>query len=72
MVEMFFNCKFNGDISNWDVSKVERFTKMFGHSAFSGDISNWQINPKAKKRMDAMFRNSPLENTPPAWYNKYR
>ena len=71
MTEMFFKCKFNGDLSKWDVSNVEWFNEMFGHSTFSGDISNWQINPKAKGNMLAMFRNSPLENTPPAWYYKY-
>ena len=71
MTEMFFKCKFNGDLSKWDVSNVERFNEMFGHSAFSGDISKWKINSNAKGNMLAMFRNSPLENTPPDWYYKY-
>ena len=64
--------EFNGDISNWYVSNVENMRYMFYGSLFNGDISDWQINPKAKGNMHAMFRNSPLENTPPAWYNKYK
>ena len=68
---MFMKSKYNGDISNWDVSSVKRFDQMFRDSSFDGDISNWQINPKAKGGMDEMFLKSPLENTPPVWYNKY-
>ena len=70
MFGVFFNSKFNGDISNWDVSNVKRFTHMFRNSEFNGDISNWQINPVAKRRMDGMFTNSPLENNTPDWYIK--
>ena len=68
---MFMKSKYNGDISDWDVSNVNRFDQMFRYSSFSGDISNWKINPKAKGGMDKMFMGSPLENTPPVWYNKY-
>ena len=60
--------KFNGDISEWDVSNVGWFIGMFKNSPFSGDISNWKINPIAKGQMDEMFLKSPLENTPPIWY----
>ena len=68
---MFMKSKYNGDISDWDVSSVKRFDQMFRDSSFDGDISNWQINPKAKGGMDKMFDDSPLEDTPPTWYNKY-
>ena len=68
---MFMKSKYNRDISDWDVSNVEWFYAMFKDSSFSGDISNWKINPKAKGGMDKMFMGSPLENTPPVWYNKY-
>ena len=37
---------FNGDISNWDTSKVEDMGNMFeGASSFNGDISGWVIRP---------------------------
>ena len=65
---MFYNCKFNGDISNWDVSNVTYFDQMFRDSSFSGDISNWKINPKAKLHMEKMFMKSPLILKPPKWY----
>ena len=66
------NCNFNGDLSKWNVAKVVWFIWMFRNSTFSGDISTWNINPRAKGHMDGMFINSPLQNTPPRWYYKYR
>ena len=72
MQGMFNNCNFNDDLSKWNVAKVEWFIWMFRNSNFSGDISNWNINPRAKGHMDGMFINSPLGNTPPRWYYKYR
>ena len=71
MSGMFFHCKFNGDISEWNVSNVIHFNEMFAYSTFNGDISKWKINSRAKGNMLAMFGNSPLENTPPAWYYIY-
>ena len=72
MGDMFAFSKFNGDISNWDVSNVELFAGMFKNSSFNGDISKWKINPKAKGNMNEIFTGSPLENTPPSWYYKYK
>ena len=37
-----FNSNFNGDISSWDVSNVERL--VFQNSPFTGDISNWDVS----------------------------
>ena len=68
MNSMFFDSIFNGDISKWDVSNVTVMSNMFCNSDFNGDISKWKINPKAYGHMDEMFKNSPLENTPPMWY----
>ena len=62
--------EFDGDISDWDVSNVKRFTHIFMRSSFSGDISNWKINPDAKDHMQRMFTGSPLEKKPPIWYKK--
>ena len=36
--------KFNGDISNWNVSKVTSMKEMFEYSMFNGDISNWDVS----------------------------
>ena len=36
---------FNGDISNFDVSKVNDMRAMFARSAlFNGDISEWDVS----------------------------
>ena len=40
---MFENSKFNGDISNWDVSNVTTMKEMFLHSMFNGDLSKWNV-----------------------------
>ena len=36
--------KFNGDISNWNVSNVTDMSRMFDSSQFNGDISNWNVS----------------------------
>jgi surface protein len=33
---MFGSSKFNGDISDWDVSRVKNMEGMFDHSKFTG------------------------------------
>ena len=71
MNELFFKSKFNGDISNWDVSNVESMIGMFEHSEFTGengDISNWDVSNV--KNMSYMFNCSPLEKNPPKWYKE--
>ena len=46
--------KFNGDISKWDVSKVESMTGMFQNcTEFDCDISNWDVSKV--KSMAGMF-----------------
>ena len=47
MSYMFTYSKFNGDISNWDVSNVKNMQEMFYNSKFSGkngDISKWDVS----------------------------
>jgi surface protein len=39
MSDMFFDSKFTGDISQWDVSNVTDMNMMFYNSNFNGDIS---------------------------------
>ena len=41
---MFYSSKFDGDISNWDVSNVEDMSFMFERSVFKGDLSKWDIH----------------------------
>ena len=36
--------RFNGDISQWDVSKVKEVDGMFAHSEFNGDLSKWKLD----------------------------
>jgi surface protein len=63
---MFHNSKFNGDISNWDVSNVTNMRGMFGLSKFNCDISSWDVSKVFA--MDDMFEECPLQNNPPKWY----
>ena len=47
MTTLFYNSKFNGDISNWNVSNVKYMMYMFHNSKFTGengDISNWDVS----------------------------
>ena len=41
MSYLFMGSKFNGDISKWDVSKVEHKKDMFKDSAFTGAKPQW-------------------------------
>ena len=68
MNHMFYESKFNGDISNWDVSNVEDMYCMFFGSEFNGDISNWDVSKV--ENMDGMLTWTPLEKNPPKWYKK--
>ena len=66
---MFSKSKFNGDISQWDVSNVYDMNSMFAYSSFTcenGDISKWDVSKV--KDMSYMFDESPLEKNPPKWY----
>jgi surface protein len=65
---MFAGSEFNGDISNWDVSKVNNMAGMFKNSQFNEDISNWNVAKKTDKT--DMFKKSLLEKERklPKWY----
>ena len=41
---MFYKSKFNGDISQWDISSVTNMTGMFDGSKFNGDTSQWDTS----------------------------
>lgn len=69
MNALFKEVKFNGDISEWDVSNVKNMNVMFCYSTFTGengDISEWDVSNV--KTMHNIFWACPLEKNPPKWY----
>jgi len=56
MGELFYQSKFNGDISSWDVSNVKKMDFMFERSEFNGDISKWDVSNVVNMR--CMFTHS--------------
>ena len=68
MSYLFSNSKFNGDISEWDVSNVENMRGMFLDSEFNGDISKWNIHNVFD--MTFMFMDSKFSNNISKWNTK--
>ena len=69
MSNLFYNSKFNGDISEWDVSNVTTMHAMFYHSNFNGDngdISEWDVSKV--KDMSLMFARSNFNKDISDWY----
>ena len=56
MSYLFYNSKFEGDISKWDVSKVETMEHMFANSRFNQPINKWNVSKV--KDMNAIFLNA--------------
>ena len=56
MSYMFYDSKFNGDISKWDVSNVNNMYATFCRSIFNGDISKWNVSNV--RNMSYMFNRS--------------
>ena len=56
---------FNGNISKWNVSKVESMDGMFCDSLFDGDISRWDVSNV--KNMEKMFWESYFNNDISKW-----
>jgi surface protein len=65
MNDMFYNSKFNDDISNWNVSNVISMNSMFQHSKFNGDISNWDVSNVTDMR--SMFYRSKFNGDISKW-----
>ena len=65
MRELFRDSKFNGDISEWDVSKVTDMTEMFMNSEFNGDISKWDVS-KVESTI-SMFQGSKFNGDISKW-----
>ena len=68
MKSLFYRSKFNGDISNWDVSNVEDMCYMFCGASFTaknGDLSNWDVSNV--KDMEVMFYKSKFNGNLSKW-----
>ena len=57
--------RFDGDISQWDVSNVKKMRAMFKGSKFNGDISNWDVS--RVQDMAQMFRLSKFNGDISNW-----
>lgn len=68
MYSTFKFSEFDGNISDWDVSKVRTMDYMFYHSKFNQDISSWRIKRKNKMKIFEQCPideyNMPLDYTP--------
>jgi surface protein len=62
---MFQYLKFNGDISQWDVSSVTNMYGMFSVSKFNGDISQWDVSRVTN--MQDMFNSSKFNGDISKW-----
>ena len=58
-------CKFNGNISNWNVSNVKDMSEMFEGSQFNKDISNWDVGNV--ENMSMMFAGSQFNGDISNW-----
>ena len=65
MSMLFFDHRFHGDISRWDVSKVNNMYCMFYQSEFNGDISQWNIS--GVNDMSYMFYESIFQGDISKW-----
>ena len=62
---LFSTRAFNGDISQWNVSKGGNFAGMFENQPFTGDISRWNVSQAWN--MKRMFRGSAFNGDISAW-----
>ena len=65
MSSLFFESKFNGDISRWDVSNVTDMSYMFWNSGFNGDLSKWDVSNVTD--MSRIFKHSPFDGDVSRW-----
>ena len=57
--------RFDGDISQWDVSNVEKMWATFAGSKFNGDISKWDVSKV--RNMGSMFEGSSFNGDISNW-----
>ena len=62
---MFAESQFNGDLSTWSVSRVERMDGMFQRSAFNGEVSKWDVSNVSN--MTSLFKQCPFSGNISNW-----
>ena len=62
---LFFQSKFNGNISRWNTSRATDMSYMFYQSKFNGDISSWNVSKV--KDMSGMFYESKFNKPIGEW-----
>lgn len=62
---LFTETEFDGDVSQWDMSRAVNLTGMFRESYFSGDISRWNVSTVAQ--MGMMFAYCPFNGDISQW-----
>lgn len=62
---MFMNSKVQGDLTQWDVSKVQNMWSTFYNSTFQGDISMWDVS--SVTNMSNMFNSSKFNGDISMW-----
>jgi surface protein len=62
---LFFQSKFNGNISRWNTSRATEMSYMFYQSKFNGDISSWNVS--RVKDMSGMFYESKFNKPIGEW-----
>ena len=65
MFYLFYESKFNGDISKWNTSNVKNMGFMFSDSEFNQPIGDWDVSNV--KKMDAMFAYSKFNQDISKW-----
>jgi surface protein len=65
MSGLFYQSKFNGDISKWNVTNTLDMSYMFKETSFNGDISNWDVSNVIDMRY--MFGNSKFNGDISNW-----
>ena len=61
------HARFNGDISNWDVSHVKDMSRMFWGSEYRRDLTEWA--PISLEKKENMFNDEATNH--PYWYTAY-
>ena len=65
MSHLFYNSRYNYNISEWDVSNVIDMSSMFENSKFNNDISKWNVSHVTD--MDCMFEGSIFNDDISKW-----
>ena len=66
MSHLFYNSRYNYNISEWDVSNVNDMSSMFENAEkFNGDISHWDVSHVTD--MDCMFQGSIFNDDISRW-----